>query len=71
MIHNSILLGIVTLILLLGSGCSRVIDPIVVPINNATLDLNRTKMNLAMPLDLFPGAEVHLKGNKLAIEKNF
>jgi len=71
MIHNSILLGIVTFILLLGSGCSKVVDPIAVPINNATLDLNRTKETLAMPLDLFPGAKVHLKGTKLAIEKHF
>jgi tyrosine-protein phosphatase YwqE len=43
----------------------------VVPINNATLDLNKTEEKLTMPLDLFPGAEVHLKGTKLAIEKNF
>jgi hypothetical protein len=71
MIHNSILFGILTSILFLGSGCSKVVDPIVGPINNATLDLNKTEEKLTMPLDLFPGAEVHLKGTKLAIEKNF
>ncbi len=55
--------------LLSFSGCHE-IDRIVVPINNATLDLNRTK-DFDMPLKLFPGAKVRLKGTKLAIEKEF
>jgi len=70
--HISILWG--TTILLTFSfctGCSKIVDPIVVPIDNATRDLNRTKENISMPMEIFPGAEVHVKGTKLAIEKNF
>jgi len=55
---------------LLLSGCHEV-DAVVVPINNITLDLNRTKANLDMPVDIFPGAKVKFKGDKLAIEKHF
>jgi|GEM_PF-5357006 len=47
------------------------VDSIVVPINNATLDLNRTAGSLDMPDNLFPETDMKLKGNKVVIEKHF
>ena len=61
---------LILLSLLAGAGCHEM-DTLLVPINNATVDLNHTKENFSMPTELFPGAKIHLKGSKLAIEKHF
>jgi hypothetical protein len=53
------------------AGCTHEIDKIVVPINNATLDLNRSTQKIDMPIDLFPDTGLKLKGSKVVIEKHF
>ncbi len=59
-------------ILLFGflAGCSS-IEQIVMPINNATIDLNQTSQNFNMPTGIFPETELKFRGTKLVIEKNF
>lgn len=54
--------------LLLLCGCSTV-DPVVVPIERASIDLNRTQQNL--DFTILPDTHMHMKGSKLAIEKKF
>jgi len=63
-----VLIGFSTILIV--NGCST-IDHIVVPINNLTRDLNNTNSELSMPTEIFPNTKIHLKGTKLAIEKNF
>jgi len=58
-------------IILFMAGCTHEIDKIVVPINNATLDLNRSTQKIDMPIDLFPDTGLKLKGSKVVIEKHF
>jgi hypothetical protein len=54
--------------LFLCTGCSDTIDSLVVPINNATTDLNGSSI---MPLDTFPHTTLKIKGTGVNIEKNF
>jgi hypothetical protein len=53
------------------AGCTHEIDKIVVPINTATLDINRSTQKIDMPIDLFPDTGLKLKGSNVVIEKHF
>ncbi len=50
---------------LLMVGCSRMIDSIAVPLNNATVDINQSS---TLPLD---DATLKIKDSGVALETNF
>jgi hypothetical protein len=54
--------------LFLCTGCSDIIDSLVVPINNATTDLNGSS---TMPVETFSDTSFKIRGTKVRIEKNF
>ena len=54
--------------LLFLCGCSA-IDPVIVPIERASIDLNETQQNLNFTI--LPDTHMHMKGSKLAIERKF
>jgi len=57
--------------LFLIAGCSKQIDKLVVPIDNATRDLNQSTQKIDMPLGALPDTGLKVKGSKLVIEKHF
>jgi len=65
-----IFIGYGVLILLLW-GCSDTIEKVVVPISNATVDLNQSTQHIDMPGDILPDAGLKVEGSKLVIEKHF
>jgi hypothetical protein len=67
-VYTVLLLGFLNILTI--TGCHE-LDAIVVPINNATIDLNQTEETFSMPTDLFPDTKIQMRGTKLAIEKNF
>jgi len=50
---------------LLMVGCSRMIDSVAVPLNNATVDINQSS---TLPLD---NATLKIKDSGVALETNF
>jgi len=52
----------------LTGGCSSIVDPIAVPLNNATLDLNKSG---AIPFGTLPDTKFAIKNTGISLEKNF
>jgi hypothetical protein len=50
-------------------GCTKMVDPVVVPLTETVNDLNETLSHTEV--EILPDTEVKLKGSGLTIEKNF